>query len=124
MKCYCVVYLKENFVFVLCLGKYQSSQAPHDDLVDSCRTEAMMNKEGNDTSNKRIYEDTVLLNDTKIKDGDHQPGRGKVTTQTSDTHTSRKSYRKKHKLKYDKKSSYSLHNSNNGETVLSDSDVN
>lgn len=81
-----------------------------------------MSKESNDTSNKRIYEDAILLNETKGKDGEHQPGRGKM----SDIHaSSRKSYRKKHKLKYDKKkSAYNHYNSNNGETVLSDSDVN
>lgn len=84
-----------------------------------------MNIEGNDTCNKRIYEDTILLNETKSKDGEQQHGRGKNSSQTSDIHTSRKSYRKKHKLKYDKKkSSHNHYNSNNGETVMSDSDVN
>lgn len=104
------------------VGKYQSSQTPIDDLVDSYRTEGVMNNEGNDTSNKRIYEDTIGLSETKSRDGEH---RGKNSSQTPDVHTSRKSYRKKHKLKHDKKkSSHNHYNSNNGETVLSDSDVN
>lgn len=84
-----------------------------------------MNNEGNDTCNKRIYEEAILSNETKGNDGETQHSRGKVSSQMSDNHTSRKSYRKKHKLKHDKKkSSYNNYNSNNGETVLSDSDVN
>lgn len=84
-----------------------------------------MNNEGNDTCSKRTYEDTLLLNETKNKDSEQQQGRGKISSPTSDIHTSRKSYRKKHKLKHDKKkSSHNHYNSNNGETVLSDSDVN
>lgn len=106
-------------------GKYQASQSPLDELVDSQRNDAIKNSEGNDTSNKRIYEDTLLLNETKSKDGEQQNGRGKISSPTSDIHTSRKSYRKKHKLKHDKKkSSHHHYNVNNGETVLSDSDVN
>ncbi len=103
------------------VGKYQSSQTQIDELIDSFRTDGLPNTEANDTG-KRIYEDAVPMNETKSsKNGEHQNGRGKTT----DIHASRKSYRKKHKLKYDKKKSpYNHYNSNNGETVLSDSDVN
>ncbi|XP_037051677.1 ubiquitin carboxyl-terminal hydrolase 20 [Bradysia coprophila] len=105
-------------------GKYQASQTQLDEFVDSYRSDGVKNADANDTG-KRMYEDGGLANESKCKDAEPQHVRSKISPQMTDVHASRKSYRKKHKLKHDKKkSSYNHYSSNNGETVLSDSDVN
>lgn len=99
-------------------GKYQSSYTSLDDEVNSNRIDGINNKEEKETLHNRIRDGLKPVNDTYKKEG------GQITSTMADVHSSRKSYRKKHKLKADKKSSYNHHTSNNGDTVLSDSDVN
>lgn len=95
--------------------------------MDSYLTDGVTNNEVNELCNNlgknKVYEDTNVLHETNSKGGE-QHGRGKISSPTSDNHTSRKPYRKKHKLKHDKKKSVYNHYNSNGETVLSDSDFN
>lgn len=116
-----------QILIIFAVGKYQASQPQLDDFVDSSyRNDGVKNSNDTNDKCKIIYEDGGLANESKCRDAEPQHGRTKATAQMTDIHASRKSYRKKHKLKHDKKkSSFNHYSNNNGETVLSgDSDVN